>query len=402
MRVLFNLFASAVLIGGVMVLPAALTLADTNTITFEPTTYVPGSIDGQDGWGGSGGTPINPLIDQAVVLNAAYPSADTTGFATQSFRMSNAYRSGSFGDWVYSPSLNDEAGEASAASDGWSGGTRQTRFEATWSFASATGAAQPGLATAVSPDRGDGARMSWIEMADTGGAGLNVNFMDATFVPIQIATDLSRTSAHTIKLQMDFIDGESNDIVRVWVDNILVHTGTSWEQYYREQELNPTRPVDSLLFRASGTQTPSTLGYGFLFDNLTLFSGPRDLAADLSVSKTDSPDPVHIGQKLTYTVVVTNNGPDTANGVSLVDNLPKNAGFGSATTTQGTCTVKPAKAQVTCSLGTLLSGRTATLTITVKPAKKGTISNTATVSATSPADPNTLNNFVREDTVVLP
>jgi uncharacterized repeat protein (TIGR01451 family) len=409
MRVLFNLFASAALIGGVMVLPAALTLADTNTITFEPPTYSAlapgppvGSIDGQDGWGGTSGTPVNPSIDQAVVLTSAYPAAATTDFGLQSFRMSNAYTTGSFGDQVFSPSLTDEAGEASAVSDGFSGGTRQTRFEATWSFASATGAPQPGLTTAVSPDRGDGARMSWIQMTDTGGTGLNVNFEDATFVPIQIATNLSRTSTHTIKLQMDFIDGPSNDIVRVWVDTILVHTGTSWEQYYREQELNPTRPVDSLLFRVAGTAASGTAGNGFLFDNLTLFSGPRDIAADLSLTKTDLPDPVHIGQKLTYTVVVTNNGPDTATGVSLIDNLPKNAGFGSATTTQGTCTVKPAKQQVTCSLGNITSGQSATVTIMVKPTKKGTITNTATATATSPSDPNTANNTATQNTTVLP
>jgi uncharacterized repeat protein (TIGR01451 family) len=418
MRVLFNLFASAALIGGVMLLPAALTLAEAKPIiTFEPGQgYIPGSIDGQQGWGGSG-TPVDPLIDQAVVLNTAYPAAATGTFATQSFRMSNAHTSGSFGDQVFSPSLTDEAGELSAVSDGFADGARQTRFEATWDFTSATGAPQPGLSTVVSPDRGDGARMSWIQMTDTGGTGLEVNFQDYqrgvvepvgtcvtgdNFVVTNVATGLSRTSAHEIKLQMDFIDGPANDIVRVWVDGALVHTGTSWEDYFRECEGNPTRPVDSVLFRVGGTAAPGTIGNGFLFDNLTLFSGPRDIAADLSVSKTDSPDPVHIGQKLTYTVVVTNNGPDAATGVSLIDNLPKNAGFGSATSTQGTCTVKPAKAQVTCSLGTLASGRTATVTIVVKPTKKGTITNTATVSSTSPADPNTLNNTVRQDTVVLP
>src|SRR5207237_6363098 len=35
-------------------------------------------------------------------------------------------------------------------------------------------------------------------------------------------------------------------------------------------------------------------------------------AADLSVTKTDSPDPAHVGQNLTYTVTVKKNGPDAA------------------------------------------------------------------------------------------
>ena len=32
---------------------------------------------------------------------------------------------------------------------------------------------------------------------------------------------------------MDFVDGPSNDVVRVYIDGVLVHTGTSWENYYR-------------------------------------------------------------------------------------------------------------------------------------------------------------------------
>jgi uncharacterized repeat protein (TIGR01451 family) len=125
-------------------------------------------------------------------------------------------------------------------------------------------------------------------------------------------------------------------------------------------------------------------------------------AADLAVTKSDSPDPVHVGQVLTYTVRVTNNGPQTATGVSLTDNLPKNAGFGSVTTTHGTCTAKPAKRLVTCNLGTLAAGATATITITVKPTSKGTITNTAEAKATSPADPNTTNNKAVATTSVLP
>ncbi len=264
--------------------PVTSVLAETNSISFEPATYLPGTIDGQDGWGGTSETPVNPSIDQAVVLTSAYPPAVTGSFATQSFRMSNKYTTGSFFDQVFSKSLTDEAGEASAVSDGFSGGTRQTRFVAEWEFASATGAAQPGLSVVMSPDRGDGARMSWIQMTDTGGAGLEVNFSDYQhgigFVTTNnVASGLSRTTAHTIKVQMDFVDGIANDVVRVYVDGELVHTGTSWEDYYRDVEVNPTRPVDSLLFRVAGTAAPDTVGKGFLFDNLTLFSGPTPPAA---------------------------------------------------------------------------------------------------------------------------
>jgi len=125
-------------------------------------------------------------------------------------------------------------------------------------------------------------------------------------------------------------------------------------------------------------------------------------ATDLSVTKTDSPDPVHIGQNLTYTITVRNNGPNTATGVTLTDQLPKNAGYGSASTTQGTCSLKPSKTEVACNLGTIASGGIVTVTIVVKPTKKGEITNTVSASATSPPDPNTANNTASATTTVQP
>ena len=57
--------------------------------------------------------------------------------------------------------------------------------------------------------------------------------------------------------------------------------------------------------------------------------------ADLIVVKSDSPDPVDVGEQLTYTVVVTNNGPATSRRTMLEDNLPTSVNFVSATPTQG-------------------------------------------------------------------
>ena len=57
--------------------------------------------------------------------------------------------------------------------------------------------------------------------------------------------------------------------------------------------------------------------------------------ADLSVELNDSPDPVAEGGLLTYTVTVSNDGPDEALGVTLIDNLPALLDFGSAVPSQG-------------------------------------------------------------------
>jgi uncharacterized repeat protein (TIGR01451 family) len=124
--------------------------------------------------------------------------------------------------------------------------------------------------------------------------------------------------------------------------------------------------------------------------------------ADLSIVKSDSPDPAKVGAVLTYTLAVKNNGPAGATDVTVADTLPKNAGFSSASTTQGTCSSKPSKNTVTCSLGALASGASATVRIVVKPTSKGTLTDTASVSAASPPDSNPANNSDSETTVVGP
>jgi uncharacterized repeat protein (TIGR01451 family) len=125
--------------------------------------------------------------------------------------------------------------------------------------------------------------------------------------------------------------------------------------------------------------------------------------ADLSITKSDSPDPVHTQQNLTYTITVHNGGPLAAAGVSVTDQLPRNTAFGSATASQGTCGfTQPTKRIVTCTLGTIANGTTVTVTIVVgPPSKKTTITNTASVSATT-SDPNTANNSASATTTVVP
>src|SRR5207244_8259436 len=48
-------------------------------------------------------------------------------------------------------------------------------------------------------------------------------------------------------------------------------------------------------------------------------------SADLSITKSDAPDPVPPGATLTYTLVDTNNGPSTAAKVTVTDLLPSHA-----------------------------------------------------------------------------
>ena len=92
-------------------------------------------------------------------------------------------------------------------------------------------------------------------------------------------------------------------------------------------------------------------------------------AADLSVTKTDAPDPVLVGQQLTYTLTAQNAGPSAAPSVQLTDTLPAGVTFVSAVPSQGTCS--QASGTVTCPLGTIASGANATVSIKVTPAGAG-------------------------------
>jgi uncharacterized repeat protein (TIGR01451 family) len=109
---------------------------------------------------------------------------------------------------------------------------------------------------------------------------------------------------------------------------------------------------------------------------------------DLAVSIADAPDPVRVGQPLTYTVTVVNNGPATATGVTLTDTLPGGVTFDSASPGQGSCT---GTTTVTCTLGTLAGGASTHVTIAVTPTQAGSLTSSASVSG-SPTDSSPGNN----------
>ena len=107
------------------------------------------------------------------------------------------------------------------------------------------------------------------------------------------------------------------------------------------------------------------------------------------MTKVAAPGRVFVGQDVTYTILVTNDGPNIATGVIVTDTLPAGAAFVTAGTTQGT--VSESGGVVTATLGELASGATATVTITVRPTAAGTLSNIASVAGQQP-DPNPGNN----------
>ncbi|MFL5768044.1 MAG: hypothetical protein ACJ758_09420, partial [Actinomycetota bacterium] len=127
---------------------------------------------------------------------------------------------------------------------------------------------------------------------------------------------------------------------------------------------------------------------------------PPPASADVSISKTDSADPVDPGGDYSYDLVVSNEGPDAATNVSVSDSLPGSLIANTVHDGGGACSTTGN--DVGCSLPSLSNGATWTVTVdvTVDPAHPGgTISNTATVSADE-NDPDGSNNSDMQDTTV--
>ena len=119
--------------------------------------------------------------------------------------------------------------------------------------------------------------------------------------------------------------------------------------------------------------------------------------ADVAITKTASPSPVAQGNLLTYTLIVTNNGPASATNVTVVDALPSTLKFISVVTTVGTCS--QAANIVTCQLGTMVNAATATINIVVTPQSSTIVTNAALVTADQ-TDATPANNVAAVTTLV--
>lgn len=126
--------------------------------------------------------------------------------------------------------------------------------------------------------------------------------------------------------------------------------------------------------------------------------------ADLRLEKTASPDPVNAGDTLVYTITVTNDGPQQADGVVVTDPLPSGVTFVGGDVDGDTSAVSfdTGTGNATATVGTLASGASATVTLTVDVDQdlENPLSNTATVSSDPDNDPDSSNNTSTDETAV--
>lgn len=101
---------------------------------------------------------------------------------------------------------------------------------------------------------------------------------------------------------------------------------------------------------------------------------------DLAVSLASSPNPVNIGNQITYLARIRNLGSINATGVSFSQTFASSLVFGAVTTTQGTCSFANATT-LNCGLGTVAPNQTVTVTIVATTTTIGLISSTGTASS---------------------
>ena len=141
---------------------------------------------------------------------------------------------------------------------------------------------------------------------------------------------------------------------------------------------------------------------GGLVASTAAVPAPGD-TANLRITKSDSPDPVRVGNVLTYTIEVTNLGPQGATDVTVTDKLPARVDFVSAGASSGSCDRNGRN--VICNIGVIPSGTAGnvtpgTVTIRVRPTRAGAITNVAQVDSAE-NDPVAGNNAAAESTRVV-
>ncbi len=200
-----------------------------------------------------------------------------------------------------------------------------------------------------------------------------------------------------------FVTGSAN-FSGVYVDNLGTDTLT-WSNLtiagnskvtltFRGIALSGTVATNTAEITASDVYDPDSNpndGSGDDFSSVNVDAKSADLSLTKSVAVSNKTQADIDGYyTATYTITITNDGPDSANFVQVKDGLPKGIGFISSSSTVGSYNPNNG----IWDLPTLANGETATLTITTKVLVASSLQNKAEVVASDTKDPDSVpNNF---------
>lgn len=259
---------------------------------------------------------------------------------------------------------------------------------------------------------------------DTGNneAAITTSVVASSDLAITLTGAAAAPARSTLTYTIDVNNSGPRDASNLTVTNrlpdgnveFLSAAGIGWTCTLAGQLVTCTRPLLIVGAAPSIVVKITTPGVsGPLIDQASVSSSTADLvtdnntaaittgvfdSADLSITATDSPDPVRIGEQLTYTLAVANGGPTGATALTVTDQLPEGTTYLGASGTGWTCSFSTV---VTCTLPQLNPQSSApSVAITVQaPVTARTMTNVASV-ASATSDPDGANNTTSTQTLV--
>lgn len=167
--------------------------------------------------------------------------------------------------------------------------------------------------------------------------------------------------------------------------------------------ITPTSPSANYVTTTAGNfRVYLTDGDGLLARAFFTVSDPENPKVDLSVLKYNKTGEMTFGNAVSYAILVTNNGPDSASTVALTDAVPSGLTYVSSSQDSGpTFTQTQTDPVTTWEIASLPAGATATFTVTytVNAAAGTTISNTASITNNTEETHNEDNTSITFDVV---
>ncbi len=150
-------------------------------------------------------------------------------------------------------------------------------------------------------------------------------------------------------------------------------------------------PATSVVERCGSTAGNNGCARSFGVNNnfAIRIRGQIPAAADLALTQSNNAagNALLVGNTFQKTLTVTNNGPGDATNITVTDTLPSQLTFVSSN-----CGATAVGQVVTYTIPTLANGASNSCVLTVRIASSGTIVNTASITASTPADPTPGNN----------
>jgi uncharacterized repeat protein (TIGR01451 family) len=224
-----------------------------------------------------------------------------------------------------------------------------------------------------------------ILMSDVGGAhgvsGVNLVFDDSSTTSLFDSAQISSSTNRPTDFETS--DSLPSAPARPYSSSLTVFNGSNpngaWKLYINDD--------------TGGDSGNISGGWSLALTTVNTINPSANLAVSIS-----APGSAAMDNQMNYTVTVSNQGPATASSVTLSDVLPANFTLNSALSSQGSYVL--GSGVVTCNLGAISSGATATVILTGTPTAIGTLTNNVSATANE-TDLYLVNNAVQSTTLVV-